>query len=459
MASNSRTNGDAAAEMRSPFAPQEGSTLEWEGDASGAGLHAAPGGNGQDVSVTRTPLWTLKAYQFLGTAAWACCFRLIGVYYNHIGLTRSQIGYLTFTRRLASFLGLLFWARICDYLGEFKRVLVVCNLTSILFTLCLALPSVQTSYAVVFICTVSGTFAGSASSAGVIDALCNKVLSQQKTKESYGNQRLWAALAAALLAFVVGELVDLFGITVMFSGFAFFAFSNLIVMCIYLPPPDEEAKVTFHNRRVAAASGRSQSLLRFDVLWFLTNLFIYGLCMALVECFLFIYLLQDFDHTPNFLVGLAVTVMCGFEVPVFAYFHKFAGGENPCMSLRTVLTACHIILAIRLVLYASLPRDCPWLVLLIEPLHGLTFAAMWNAAVEYGKQLAAPGQEATMQAFITGLYYQLADGMGSVAWGHLSEQDVLGFHKCWWLDAAFVLGWSAIWNAGWLAKGMFTRRR
>mmetsp|Transcript_51271 Transcript_51271/g.158878 ORF Transcript_51271/g.158878 Transcript_51271/m.158878 type:complete len:182 (+) Transcript_51271:217-762(+) len=173
--------------------------------------------------------------------------------------------------------------------------------------------------------------------------------------------------------------------------------------------------------------------------------------MALVEAFLFIYLLQDFDGTPNVLIGMAVTVMCGFEVPVFKWFHVAAGGERPLLSLRSVLLLCHFIFALRCVLYGLLPSQHPWLVLLVEPLHGLTFAAMWNAAVEYGKRLAAPGQEATMQAFIGGFYYQLADGLGSILWGHLTERPPqgLGMRTCYFINAGVVLIWSALWSAGW----------
>ena len=44
----------------------------------------------------------------------------------------------------------------------------------------------------------------------------------------------------------------------------------------------------------------------------------------------------------------------------------------------------------------------PWLVLLVEPLHGLTFAGVWTATVEYARRLARPGMEAKMQALISG---------------------------------------------------------
>lgn len=397
---------------------------------------------------TETPLWTLKAYQFLGTAAWACSFRIIGVYYIHVGLTRSQIGWITLCRRCASFCGMLFWARLCDYLGEYRRVLLTCNALGLMTTLCNLLPAVQCSVPLVFAVVIGGTFLNSATSAGVVDALCNRVLEQQGGRETYGNQRLWSCLAAAIFAFVAGALVDLFGVSAMFLGGGFFAALNLTVMCRHLPDADSEAAAQLHQRRQQRRFARSWC--RFDVLWFFANLVVYGVCMALVEGFLFVYLLQDFEATSK-VVGAAVTVMCTFEIPVFRWFHYFAGGDSPRLGLRTILVCCHAIFALRCLLYAALPPNCPWLVLPVEPLHGLTFAAMWNAAVMYGRSLAAPGQEATMQAFVAGLYYQLADGLGSIAWGPLSEEPPrgLGFKSCWLLDACVVASWSLLWCVGW----------
>merc|ERR1712008_281024 len=146
------------------------------------------------------------------------------------------------------------------------------------------------------------------------------------------------------------------------------------------------------------------------------------------------------------LVGAAATTMCISEVPVFKWFHILSLGETPRLSLRSVLFVCHAALALRCVLYAALPEQMPWMVLLVEPLHGITFAAMWNAAVETGKQLAGPGQEATMQVLITGCYGQLANGMGEVIWGHIVEPSPrgLGFRKAFLLDACAVVAWSGL---------------
>lgn len=399
------------------------------------------------VSPRAIPLWTLKAYNFLGTAAWACLFRLIGVYYNYIGLTGEQVGYITFWRKCFNFFGALFWGRICDYLGDYKRVLLGCSVVSTALNMCLTLSFVQSRFVFVFSLICCGAFVGGGASASIIDALCNTVLRDSGDKETYGNQRLWAALAAALVCASVGKLVDLYGIIIMFGGFSMFTLLSILIMCRYLP----NSMGTRETRNAQRQGFAMRNWLRFEVLWFFANLLIYGICMSLVETFLFIYVLRDFQNAPKFLVGLMVTLMCGFEVPVFKYFHVVAGGPSPLMSLKTVLSVCHIILAVRCILYAAIPAQHPWLVLFIEPLHGITFAAMWAASVTYGKILARPGEETLMQVFINGFYYQLANGFGSLIWGSLSDISAynMDFRHCFALDGFLTLLWSLIWGSGW----------
>mmetsp|Transcript_60405 Transcript_60405/g.152925 ORF Transcript_60405/g.152925 Transcript_60405/m.152925 type:complete len:179 (-) Transcript_60405:52-588(-) len=171
--------------------------------------------------------------------------------------------------------------------------------------------------------------------------------------------------------------------------------------------------------------------------------------MALVENFLNVFLLQDFVGTPTVLIGLATAMMCAFEIPVFKYIGRL--WQNGRFGAVTVLMAAEALLAVRCLLYAALPRSQPWLVLLVEPLHGLTFAGMWCATVEYARQLAPPGTEAKMQALVNGLFYQISFAAGSLLWGFLVQRPPrgLGFTRCFLLDAALICFWLVAWGAGW----------
>jgi len=189
-------------------------------------------------------------------------------------------------------------------------------------------------------------------------------------------------------------------------------------------------------------------------------LFQYGVAMSLVENFLLVFLVQDFAHTPRTLLGASVAVMCLFEVPIFMYIGRLWTTHG--ISLTTVIVVCQLILVVRCLLYMLVDQlQMPWLVLLVEPLHGVTFAAMWAATVEYGKRLAPASAVARMQSLVNGVFYNVAMGFGSVFWGRLVEPAPVGygFSTCFLLDAILVLAWCVIWLVGIQLRARHVQRR
>eukprot|EP00391_Amoebophrya_sp_Ameob2_P002011 CAMPEP_0179000518 /NCGR_PEP_ID=MMETSP0795-20121207/10730_1 /TAXON_ID=88552 /ORGANISM="Amoebophrya sp., Strain Ameob2" /LENGTH=203 /DNA_ID=CAMNT_0020693551 /DNA_START=65 /DNA_END=676 /DNA_ORIENTATION=+ len=164
--------------------------------------------------------------------------------------------------------------------------------------------------------------------------------------------------------------------------------------------------------------------------------------MAMVETFLFVYLEREFvPPADKTLLGLSVAVMCVFELPVFFYFERVL----EVLSERTVLNLCHVVFALRCLLYVLLPRGNVFL--LVEPLHGITFAAMWTASVHYAQNHAPRGLETTMQAICNGLYQQLGFSIGSLLWGQVI--DMYGFDVAYYTAGVVILSWGTIWALGW----------
>ena len=59
--------------------------------------------------------------------------------------------------------------------------------------------------------------------------------------------------------------------------------------------------------------------------------------------------------------------------------------------------------ALRLFVYSIVGN--PWLVLLVEPLHSVTFGLMYAAASAYASVIAPAGMSATLQGLIGGLHF------------------------------------------------------
>lgn len=423
---------------------------------------ACRGQGSGSVAVSKpTPLWTLKATQLLIFAANVCLIRYITVYYDQIGLSRREMGFLLVVMPLVAFWGQLFWSAVVDRLGECKRTLIITSLVGVAVVFTYLLPCVKGSLPILTLVTMLHGFFASPSGP-IVDALCLKVLSEQGvTEEAYGDQRLWSAIGWGGMALVSGHLIDVFGTSSMFFCFAALVLVNVAVIAVWMPGQQSSSIVAAEDKAAQQASAAAfWGVLRtFEARWLLLNLLIYGVLMALVENFLNVFLLQDFIGTPTVLIGLATAVMCTFEIPVFKYIGKM--WRDDTSGVVNALVACEAILALRCCLYMVLPRHQPWLVLLVEPLHGITFAGMWCASVEYARRLAPPGAEAKMQALVNGLFYQISFAAGSFLWGILVQRPPrgLGFSTCFLLDAVLIVGWLGIWRVGWALGLRWSGRR
>lgn len=408
-----------------------------------------------------TPLWTLKATQLLIFGANVSLARYVVVFYDALGFSRRLMGVLLVVFPLASFCGAMFWSAFVDRTGEYKGTLIGTSVAGVIIVLFIWLVAKRITFPVLAALTaLHGFFA--APSGPIVDALCLKVLAERgPSDEGYGDQRLWSAIGWGLMALVCGRLVDVFGTSAIFFSYATLVMANVFIIGTWMPASaTSSAKATARaggasSPAASAAEGTAGTswrdiLGRFDAVWLLANLVVYGALMALVENYLNVFLLQDFVGCPKVLLGAATAVMCLFEIPVFKLIGRCWTEDRS--SLIAVLTAAEVLLAVRCVLYAVLPRSRPWLVLLVEPLHGFTFAAMWCASVEFARRIAPAGAEAKMQALANGLFYNVSFAAGSLLWGFLVQHPPagFGFTASFWLDAACILGWLAFWRAGWV---------
>eukprot|EP00931_Biecheleriopsis_adriatica_P078406 TRINITY_DN51867_c0_g1_i1.p1 TRINITY_DN51867_c0_g1~~TRINITY_DN51867_c0_g1_i1.p1 ORF type:complete len:514 (-),score=76.23 TRINITY_DN51867_c0_g1_i1:214-1755(-) len=409
-------------------------------------------------SKSLTPLWTLKATQMLIFAANVCLARYITVYYDDLGLSRKIMGILLVIMPMMSFVGGLFWSSVVDKSGAYRKTLISTSLAGVAVVFAYLLPCVRSSLMLlVGITTLHGFLAAPAGP--IVDGLCLKVLSEQEvTDEAYGDQRLWSAVGWGGMALFAGRLVDAFGTAAIFFSYAALVTLNVALIARYIPRMEKSAEIADGSSRLSTVEWL-RTLCSFDSLWMLANLLVYGVLVALVENFLNVFIMQDFLKPSKVILGAATAIMCIFEIPVFKFIGRL-WSRGRC-SLLVVLATAEMIMALRCLLYAVLPREQPWLVLLVEPLHGFTFAAVWSATVEYARRLAPAGTEAKMQALISGLYFNIAMAGGSLVWGFLAQRPPagIGFTRCFYLDAALITAWLSIWGAGFAIQRKLHQRR
>eukprot|EP01084_Bolivina_argentea_P209288 356527_1 len=152
------------------------------------------------------------------------------------------------------------------------------------------------------------------------------------------------------------------------------------------------------------------------VIIFNIDLFIFGIAHAFVQQALFIYLLNVFNAT-KYLCGLTIFSMISGELIIF-YFSEHLLKKIGIIGL---LGIAHFSYAFRVILYTVIPHYRSWsyLFLLLEPLHGFTFAGMWIASVEYGSRISPLHLKATTIGTIKGIYNGFGNMCGTLLTGYL----------------------------------------
>mmetsp|Transcript_22578 Transcript_22578/g.46470 ORF Transcript_22578/g.46470 Transcript_22578/m.46470 type:complete len:579 (+) Transcript_22578:178-1914(+) len=139
-------------------------------------------------------------------------------------------------------------------------------------------------------------------------------------------------------------------------------------------------------------------LLNFS---YVVALFTLYIGMSVVENLIFIYF--EFLGGSYTLCGLTVMVTVIFELPIFHYAPKILAIASPVWMFQCGCLAY----IVRTVGYSFVPRSHPYLVLFLEPLHGVTIGFVKTGSVAFADTWVPKGYEASGQGFLS-----LIMGMG-----------------------------------------------
>jgi PPP family 3-phenylpropionic acid transporter len=118
----------------------------------------------------------------------------------------------------------------------------------------------------------------------------------------------------------------------------------------------------------------------------------------------------------NTLMGLSLTVSTMSEIPAMFFGDRLLQRFGARGLLIIAMTA----ISLRLVLYSI--TTAPWVVLVIQLIHGLTFAAIFLAGVSYADQIAPSGMKATTQGMFSGTLMGFGAGTGGLLGGILMDR-------------------------------------
>jgi Na+/melibiose symporter-like transporter len=266
----------------------------------------------------------------------------------------------------------------------------------------------------------------------VVDGMCLDFLKRHATTEEYGKERLFGAISWAITHLMMGPIIDRyhdFGIFYFFGIAA--AVAMLIVTQVQLGnndnhpqshpyvkrrtsnialPTDDEGILNDHITQSVCVSN-SSTQTRHKNLQFISVFALFGSScytitfliarvtlasgQAVVDKMVFLFF--EYLGSSFTLMSLTVVLTVIFEIPIF---HVAPTILKRIGSSGMLLLASFAYIT-RVIGYTLVPAGKTPLVLLLEPLHGVTFACSQSAGVDFASKLIhEQGLEASSQGFL-----------------------------------------------------------
>ena len=332
-------------------------------------------------------------YYFLYYGAISFLFPFLALFYKSQGLTGGQIGLLAAISPIISFFGAPLWTGAADASHRHKLVamLSIVGVVAVAFIF----PSVASFGGLLLMISLYAFFG--APTGPLIDSAVLTLLGDRK--ERYGRIRLWGTLGYGLVAPFAGNLIGRLGLKWAFWGYAILMLGGLLVI----------TRIPFRQSHSNGSFRGGIRVLFANQPWtlFLVMVFIAGIGMATINNYLFVYM--ETLGASKTLMGFALTVSTISEIPAMFFSDRLLRR----FGARGMLVIAMTTIGLRLICYSLTTQ--PWVVLVIQLVHGLTFAAVYTAGVYYADQIAPPGMKATTQGMFNGTLM----GFGSAAGGFL----------------------------------------
>jgi MFS transporter, PPP family, 3-phenylpropionic acid transporter len=342
-----------------------------------------------------------SAFYFLYYGAFSVLPPYLAIFYKAQGLTGGQIGLLAAISPIISFFGAPLWTGAADASHRHKLATLL-SLFGVVVII-IIMPGIASFGGLLLVISLFAFFG--APTAALVDSAVLTLLGDRK--ERYGRIRLWGTIGYGVIAPFAGNLIGRLGLKWAFWGYAILILGGFLLV----------TRIPFRQGRSNSSfrGGMRDLLANRPWMLFLVMVFIAGIGNATINNYLFVYM-QSLGAT-NTLMGLALTVSTLSEIPAMFFSDRLLRR----FGARGMLIIAMTTIGLRLIGYSLTTQ--PWVVLLIQLCHGLTFAAIYIAGVYYADQVAPPGMKATTQGMFSGTLM----GFGAAAGGLLGGLLLDGF--------------------------------
>ena len=343
---------------------------------------------------------TTKTFYFLYYAAMASLGPFLVIYYKELGFSGRQIGLLAAIPPLLAVAAVPLWGAAADISRQIKKLLLLAITGAIVVVFIFS--RVTLFAAVVPIVTIYAFFNGP-----IMPLLDSSTMAWLGARRNhYGRIRLWGAIGWGVSAPLIGWLIEGRGVQWAFYGYMILMSVGFLV-AFALPMHSASAAQPFW-------AGLNDLIRNNQWLLFLSVVFVSGMCMGMLSNFLFVHM-EELGVSKT-MMGLSLTFATISELPILYYSDRLLDRWG-ARGLILVSLAAYVVRAL-----AYTQVTAPWMFLLVQLLHGLTFSGMWVAGVAYADNMAPAGLGATAQALFSTVFLGLGGIAGALAAGMLYDE-------------------------------------
>jgi len=360
-----------------------------------------------ELKGTLTYIRFLYFIQGLTTSTWG---RFGVIYYICRGLSADEIGLIEGVMPFVQAASTLFWGYVADLTKMKKTVLFITRILSACILVMLAFKYLARDFIHIFLISVGSQ---AFTSESTIDAFSLDMLGDH-AKLMYGRVRLWAAFSWGFGAFGMSWITQYYGF-----DWNFIIYGSLAAMSAYpiirLTPSKTIVEEAMGNN-IPDRREAFNALFNVRVICFFMEMYIMGVGIGVVEKLLFVYLMDDLGAS-IVLCGSSVLMTTLFELPLF-YWMYWLNTNLGYDTLAMISQTCYVF---RVWGYTFLTSKTKSYILLIEILHGFTFATLWCGAKEYQRSITPLGWQGLFSSLLWMFYGCLGKGTGSIVGGFLFD--------------------------------------
>ncbi|MDO9546621.1 MAG: MFS transporter [Pelolinea sp.] len=355
----------------------------------------------------RTPRGTLAglwgAY-FLYWGSLAPVVPFLGLYYESIGLSGSQIGQLGGLRSIISFVSAIALAFLSDVLRRRKLILIICILGMI--AALLIYPSMLTFATLLPVVALYSIFLSPA--IAILDEATLRALNNPR---DYSKVRVGGSYGWGIIVFAAGLIIAIPAVplAIMFPLHIFFLVL-LLALVLFLP----EVKQIGTSEAKKASFADVWALLRRPgfALW-MGIIFLFGVTEASVINFLFLHIKGIGGSAV--IMGAAMTIAIVGEIAGFMVAKRV---QHKVGSRRMIV----ISFALRIVWFAAVVFiKHPLLILPVQVLGGAGFAMIESGSVAYVNERSPHRIGTTAQAIRSAVLIRFSTAVGALISGPLYQ--------------------------------------